>query len=115
MDPKLKQLCEDIKRLVPPSKAEDPTDQFSTFINGLTHVSPKDIDSICRAYNYFNGMIGISGLVKPEGDTPQIQTDYKGPVENALQSKSDSDKDKEAESKTDKEAETKTDKEAESK
>ena len=63
MDPAIQKLCEDIKRLVPPSKPADPTDQLTAFLGGLKQVNPKDLDAIGRAYNYFNRMLGAP-LVK---------------------------------------------------
>jgi hypothetical protein len=55
----IERLCAEIKRLVPPKKPKDPTDQFEFFINNLkkNKVDPEDIDSIHRAYNYFNCLI----------------------------------------------------------
>lgn len=63
----IKKLCSEIKRLVPPNEPKDPTDQFSTFIKNLEsqNIKPEEIQSIHRAYNYFNCLIA-SQAPKPE-------------------------------------------------
>jgi cell division septation protein DedD len=55
----IKKLCAEIKRLVPPNKPKDPTGQFGTFIKNLEsqNIKSEEIDSIHRAYNYFNCLI----------------------------------------------------------
>ena len=55
----IKKLCSEIKRLVPPNKPRDPTGQFTTFMDNLKtqNIKTEDLDSIHRAYNYFNCLI----------------------------------------------------------
>jgi hypothetical protein len=59
MTEELKKLCEDIKLLIPPAIAESPTGEFESFIKGLKgKVNDEELDSINRAYNYFNRLLG---------------------------------------------------------
>ena len=58
----IKKLCEQIKRLVPPNKPKDPTGAFNLFISTLENekkVDKHELDSIHRAYNYFNCLIAM--------------------------------------------------------
>ncbi len=63
----IKKLCAEIKRLVPPNKPKDPTGQFGTFIQNLEsqNIKKEEIESIHRAYNYFNCLIATQ-VPKPE-------------------------------------------------
>jgi len=77
----LKKICEDIKRLVPSAKPQEPTGQFETFISGLNgKVKNSELDAIHRAHNYFNQLLGTPG-VRPEIQKNESKdtNDPKGP------------------------------------
>ena len=57
----IKNLCEEIKRLVPTNKPKDPTGPFNIFIKNLEKdVDKHEIDAIHRSYNYFNCLIAMT-------------------------------------------------------
>lgn len=81
MADELKKICEEIKRLVPPHIPQDMTGPFETFMKDIkVKVSPEEFNSIHRAYNYFNSLLGA-----PIVNTKQepVQT----PVNPAMESK----------------------------
>jgi hypothetical protein len=101
MTDEVKRLCNEIKRLVPPKIAQASTGPFDEFVSRLKDkITPQEMDSIHRAYNYFNQLVkrdmdtpvvaepkvvnpgGVSGLKKDEPaakkDEPAAKRDDKG-------------------------------------
>lgn len=72
----IKKLCAEIKRLVPPNKPKDPTGQFNTFIQNLEsqNIKPEEIQSIHRAYNYFNCLIATQAPKSEDQEKPTTTT-----------------------------------------
>ena len=67
----IKKLCQQIKRLVPPNKPKDPTGAFNLFISDLEKkVDKHELDSIHRAYNYFNCLIAMPQEQSPGDASP---------------------------------------------
>lgn len=101
----IKKLCAEIKRLVPPNKPKDPTGQFGTFIKNLEsqNIKSEEIDSIHRAYNYFNCLIATQAPKSEdqENSTPMSSTAPLKPLElkplkpNPLELKPTADQEKE--------------------
>ena len=75
MTDELKRLCKEIKRLVPPKEAQSPSGPFETFMKDFgPKITPQELESIHRAYNYFNRLIehdlNTPVVAEPKGAKP---------------------------------------------
>jgi len=60
----LTRLCDEIARMIPSETMRDTaTSQFKEFIDKMrvNGVKPQEIKNIIKAYNYFNGLMGVTG------------------------------------------------------
>ena len=75
MTDEVKRLCKEIKRLVPPKEAQSPSGPFETFMKDFgPKITPQELESIHRAYNYFNRLIehdlNTPVVAEPKGAKP---------------------------------------------
>jgi hypothetical protein len=78
MTDEVKRLCNEIKRLVPPNKAQSTTGPFDVFIKELgPKITPQELDSIHRAYNYFNRLVTLD-LNTPVAESKEVNTGNAG-------------------------------------
>lgn len=77
-------LCDEIKRLLPPSSMIDPTEQLTEFIKDLRSkgINESELVAIQRAYNYFNRMIGQSQVMAEPKNKPVNKLNQGTPLKN---------------------------------
>jgi len=82
MTDEVKRLCKEIKRLVPPKEAQYTTGPFETFMKDFgPKITPQELMSIHRAYNYFNRLVEIDlntpVVAEPKGANPGAESGSK--------------------------------------
>jgi len=89
----LTQLSDKVIRMIPSdSVSNTATPQFSEFIEKLSKsgVSDDERKAIIRAYNYFNTLIGIPGIVPIESSDKPVDKPVDKPLDKSLDKQGDS-------------------------